>query len=214
MYYEVNDENKWLKHYKSIIVPRPIGWITSKNKNGIINLAPYSFYNAISTNPPMVVIGPGGYSKSGSNKDTLLNIELNKEFVCNFVNWDLRDIMNLSSYSYNNDESEADELKVELEDSINVDIPRVKLSPAHFECKLYKIIELPPDSRGHPNHIIIGSIIGINIKNEIMNDGKVDISKLKPISRMGYDDYALINTIFKMDRPRWTMNMTIINFLT
>ena len=202
MYFEINDENKWLKHYKSIIVPRPIGWITSKNSDDIINLAPYSFYNAISTTPPMVVIGPGGYSKSGKNKDTLLNIENNKEFVCNFVNWELRDVMNLSSYSYNDDESEPGKLNIELEDSNKVNVPRVKLSPAHFECELYKIVELPSDSKGNPNHLIIGNIIGININDNMLYEDKVDISKLKPIARMGYDDYALINTIFTMDRPR------------
>ncbi len=202
MYVEINDENNWLKHYKSIIVPRPIGWITSLSSDNVVNLAPYSFYNAISTTPPMVVIGPGGYSKSGLNKDTLVNIENTKQFVCNFVNWELRDVMNLSSYSYNKNESEPDKLNIQLEDSIQVKVPRVKLSPAHFECELYKIVELPSDSKGNPNHIIIGNILGINIDDSMLNGDKVDISKLKPIARMGYDDYALINTIFTMDRPR------------
>ena len=93
MFYEVTDKNDWLTPFKSLIVPRPIGWISSKNNNGQINLAPYSFFNAIATIPPMVVIGPGGYSKSGNNKDTLLNIKNNPEFVCNFVSWDVKDIM-------------------------------------------------------------------------------------------------------------------------
>ena len=110
--------------------------------------------------------------------------------------------MNLSSYSYNKNESEPDKLNIQLEDSIQVKVPRVKLSPAHFECELYKIVELPSDSKGNPNHIIIGNIIGINIDDSMLNEDKVDISKLKPIARMGYDDYALINTIFTMDRPR------------
>ena len=85
---------------------------------------------------------------------------------------------------------------------VSVNVPRVKLSPAHFECELYKIVELPSDSKGNPNHLIIGNIIGININDNMLNQDKVDISKLKPIARMGYDDYALINTIFTMDRPR------------
>ena len=202
MFYEVTDKNDWLTHFKSLIVPRPIGWISSKNNEGQINLAPYSFFNAIATNPPMVVIGPGGYSKSGNNKDTLLNIKNNPEFVCNFVSWDVKDIMNESSYSFDNNESEIEKLNIETEDSTMVSIPRVKLSPAHFECTLFKIIDLPSDSKGNPNHLIIGNIIGINISDKIIKNDRIDIGELKPISRMGYDEYALINTIFSMKRPK------------
>ena len=202
MFYEVTDKNDWLTHFKSLIVPRPIGWISSKNNNGQINLAPYSFFNAIATIPPMVVIGPGGYSKSGNNKDTLLNIKNNPEFVCNFVSWDVKDIMNESSYSFDNNESEIEKLNIETENSTMVSIPRVKLSPAHFECTLFKIIDLPSDSKGNPNHLIICNIIGINISDKIIKNDRIDIGELKPISRMGYDDYALINTIFSMKRPK------------
>ena len=202
MFYEVTDKNYWLTHFKSLIVPRPIGWISSKNNNGQINLAPYSFFNAIATIPPMVVIGPGGYSKSGNNKDTLLNIKNNPEFVCNFVSWDVKDIMNESSYSFDNNESEIEKLNIETENSTMVSIPRVKLSPAHFECTLFKIIDLPSDSKGNPNHLIIGNIIGINISDKIIKNDRIDIGELKPISRMGYDEYALINTIFSMKRPK------------
>ena len=202
MFYEVTDKNDWLIHFKSLIVPRPIGWISSKNNEGKINLAPYSFFNAIATIPPMVVIGPGGYSKSGNNKDTLLNIKNNPEFVCNFVNWDVKDIMNETSYSFDNNESEIEKLSIEIEDSNLVSIPRVKLSPAHFECTLFKIIDLPSDSKGNPNHLIIGNIIGINVSDKIIKNDRVDIGELKPISRMGYDEYALINTIFSMKRPK------------
>lgn len=202
MFYEVTEKNDWLTHFKSLIVPRPIGWISSKNNDGQINLAPYSFFNAIATIPPMVVIGPGGYSKSGNNKDTLLNIKNNPEFVCNFVSWDVKDIMNESSYSFDNNESEIEKLNIETENSTMVSIPRVKLSPAHFECTLFKIIDLPSDSKGNPNHLIIGNIIGINISDKIIKNNRIDISELKPISRMGYDEYALINTIFSMKRPK------------
>ncbi|MQG06399.1 MAG: flavin reductase family protein [SAR202 cluster bacterium] len=202
MFYEVTEKNDWLTHFKSLIVPRPIGWISSKNNDGQINLAPYSFFNAIATIPPMVVIGPGGYSKSGNNKDTLLNIKNNPEFVCNFVSWDVKDIMNESSYSFDNNESEIEKLNIETENSTMVSIPRVKLSPAHFECTLFKIIDLPSDSKGNPNHLIIGNIIGINISDKIIKNDRIDIGELKPISRMGYDDYALINTIFSMKRPK------------
>ena len=202
MFYEVTEKNDWLTHFKSLIVPRPIGWISSKNNDGQINLAPYSFFNAIATIPPMVVIGPGGYSKSGNNKDTLLNIKNNPEFVCNFVSWDVKDIMNESSYSFDNNESEIEKLNIETENSTMVSIPRVKLSPAHFECTLFKIIDLPSDSKGNPNHLIIGNIIGINISDKIIKNNMIDIGELKPISRMGYDEYALINTIFSMKRPK------------
>jgi len=202
MFYEVTEKNDWLTHFKSLIVPRPIGWISSKNNDGQINLAPYSFFNAIATIPPMVVIGPGGYSKSGNNKDTLLNIKNNPEFVCNFVSWDVKDIMNESSYSFDNNESEIEKLNIETENSTMISIPRVKLSPAHFECTLFKIIDLPSDSKGNPNHLIIGNIIGINISDKIIKNDRIDIGELKPISRMGYDEYALINTIFSMKRPK------------
>ena len=96
----------------------------------------------------------------------------------------------------------ADIQNIETENSTMVSIPRVKLSPAHFECTLFKIIDLPSDSKGNPNHLIIGNIIGINISDKIIKNDRIDIGELKPISRMGYDEYALINTIFSMKRPK------------
>lgn len=185
--------------FKAIVSPRPIGWISTRAKDGITNLAPYSFFNAISDSPPMV-----GFSASPGetgNKDSLVNIEETGEFVVNIVSRELIDAMNLSSAALPHGQSEFDHAGLDEAPSQLIAAPRVKGSPCQLECKLWKIIELPADASGRRNHLVTGEVIGIHIDDAVLVNGQVDVTRYQPVSRLGYKDYAAVENVFSLTRP-------------
>ena len=185
---------------KAIVSPRPIGWISTHNKDGVANLAPYSFFNAISELPPMV-----GYSAAPGpfgEKDSLTNARETGEFVVNIVSKAMTLAMNESSAAMENHHSEFDRAGLEQEASETVSAPRVKGAPCHLECKLWKILELPPMPDGRANHWVMGQITGIHIDDSIIRDGKVDVTLYQPLARLGYMDYAVVEEVFSLDRPK------------
>lgn len=185
--------------FKAIVSPRPIGWISSVGHDGGVNLAPYSFFNAISDNPPMV-----GFSASpGENgeKDSLVYIRETKEFVVNIVSRAMIDSMNASSAALPRGQSEFDHAGLGKEKSNLVAAPRVATAPCQLECRLWDIIALPEASNGSRNNLVIGEVIGIHIDDSIVVDGKVDVTRYQPVCRLGYKDYAAIETVFELTRP-------------
>lgn len=198
MFYETKDNTHGLPHdpFKSCVVPRPIGWITTLNSSGIVNLAPYSFFNGVSQDPQMVM-----FANNGPEKDTLANCEETGEFVCNLATWDLRDQMNQTSAAVDKEIDESELAGLECEPSRLVKPPRVKAAPIHLECKYHQTVDLPcnlPDGR---NAIVLGRVVGIHIQDDILTDGLVDMAKLKPIARLGYMDYTRVDLVFTMQRP-------------
>ncbi len=204
MFYEPN-QGHGLPHdpFKSLIVPRPIGWISSMDPEGRVNLAPYSFFNGISSSPPIIVFGPGGQHSEGGLKDTISNIEATGEFVCNMATWDLREAMNASSAPAPRAVDEFALAGLTALPSELVAPPRVAESPVHMECRHYKTIELPSDDPLYPNHAVLGEVVGIHIDDSVLADGLVDITAIKPIARMGYMDYTVVESIFTMHRPNF-----------
>lgn len=202
MFYETSGPSG-LPHdpFKALAVPRPIGWISSLNADGGVNLAPYSFFNAIATNPPMVVFGPGGQHSHGGLKDTIANIEKTGEFVCNLVTWDNREAMNRTSAPAPHGIDEFALAGLTPQPSKLVAPPRVAESPAHLECRHWKTVELPCQDSQSPNHAIFGEVIGVHIDDRFIVDGRVDLATLRPVARLGYLDYAVVDTIFSMARP-------------
>ncbi|HVJ35891.1 MAG TPA: flavin reductase family protein [Terriglobia bacterium] len=198
MHYDPRHDGHGLPHnpFYSLVVPRPIGWITSISETGVVNLAPYSFFNAVSSDPPVVM-----YSSDG-RKDTLNNIEKTGEFVCNLATWDLRDAMNATSGRYPPDVSEPEVAGLEMVPSVLVAPPRVKASPAALECRYLQSIELT-NGDGVPigNTVVLGEVVQIHIADEVITDGRVDLTKIRPIARLGYMDYTVVDTIFSMKRP-------------
>ena len=186
--------------FKSCIVPRPIGWISSIDTKGNINLAPYSFFNGACSEPPIVMFGCNGKQPYGL-KDTILNIEQTGEFVCNMSTYELKDSMNLSSASLTSDTNEFEFADLDTEPSNLVNVPRVKASPIHMECKYHKTFELPCNQSGARNAIITGHVIGINIHEKALKNGIINIEYLQPLARMGYMDYTFVEKIFTMKRP-------------
>ena len=198
MHYDTLKNEHGLPHdpFKAIVAPRPIGWIGSQSLSGIYNLAPYSYFNGLSYNPPFVMFSAGN-RPDGSKKDSVLNAEETGEFVVNISTWDTRHQMNDTSWIL---EAETDELiKTGLTpiDSINVKPKRVAESPVHFECKYHQTVQLPGKEGFH--HVVFGQVIGIHIKDEFITDeGMVDVLKMKVIARLGYNDYTLIEKTFSI----------------
>ncbi|MDA0237902.1 MAG: flavin reductase family protein [Proteobacteria bacterium] len=203
MFYETNVNNHGLEHdpFKALVAPRPIGWVSTLSKSNVINLAPYSFFNAVSDAPPMVMIS------SNQRKDTLTNIEETGEFVCSLATYRLRDAMNMSSAMVDNSVSEFDLATLAWADSRLVAPPRVADSPAAFECKLWKVIPIPkgPGDDGASKHnLILGFVAGVYINDEYLSGGLFDTARAGLIARMGYMDYCHVTpeNTFSLNRPK------------
>jgi flavin reductase (DIM6/NTAB) family NADH-FMN oxidoreductase RutF len=188
---------------KAIVAPRPIGWISSISRDGIHNLAPYSFFNAVSDTPAMVAFSasPSGPS-GGGHKDSVKNIEDTGDFVVNIVSAALLDAMNTSSAGIAADISEFDTANLTPAASQLVSSPYVAEAPCYLECKLWKILDLPSAADGTYNKLVIGEVVGIGIDDALITDaGKIDVTRFKPAARLGYKDYAIIDKVFELSRP-------------
>jgi flavin reductase (DIM6/NTAB) family NADH-FMN oxidoreductase RutF len=202
MFY-ATDKPHGLRHnpFKSLVVPRPIGWITSLDAAGRVNLAPFSFFNAVAEAPPIVVIGCNGAHAEGGMKDTVANIEATREFVCNIVTWELREAMNRTSASAPHGVSEMELAGLAPAPSRLVKPPRVAAAPAHLECVHLQTVRLPSTDPSQPNHTIFGRVVGVHIDETIIEDGMIDMTRFRPIARLGYFDYTVVREIFAMKRP-------------
>jgi flavin reductase (DIM6/NTAB) family NADH-FMN oxidoreductase RutF len=187
--------------FKALVVPRPIGWISTIDGRGRVNLAPFSFFNAVAEEPPMVLFAPSGLKADGLLKDSRRNIEETGEFVCNLATWDLREQMNATSFEFPAGTDEMLAAALTPAPSRLVRPPRVAEAPVHLECRLWRVIELPSPDPKEPNALVIGEVVGIHIRDELIKNGRVDIVAAKPIARLGYSEYACIDTKFNMRRP-------------
>lgn len=205
MFYKTSEPHG-LSHnpFNGLVVPRPIGWISSMDKDGNVNLAPYSFFNAVSYFPPHVMFSATGpHTNDDGPKDSVRNIIETGEFVHNMATWDLREAVNISAVAAPHGVDEFEVAGLEKAPSELVAPPRVKASPVHFECKLVKVVDLPATQPGGSNTVVFGEVLGIHIDDGAIIDGKVDIGRLNPISRLGYRDFGLTDGVFEMLRPDW-----------
>ncbi|MBM3343210.1 MAG: flavin reductase family protein [Betaproteobacteria bacterium] len=193
--------------FKAVVAPRPIGWVSTINKQGVVNLAPYSFFNAVSSDPPMVFYGANGaHEADGGEKDSLRNVRETGEFVCNLVTWALRDQMNDTATPAPHGIDEMKEAGLGHLPSRLVKPPRVAASPAHLECKLHQFVELPVDPRnGKRNVMVIGQVVGIHIDDAFISNGRFDTVRAQPLARLGYMDYAVVTQAFEIKRPSWPL---------
>ena len=186
--------------FKATISPRPIGWISTLDENGVTNLAPYSFFNAVSWSPPCVIFSSGS-RPDGSLKDSAQNAEKTGEFVCNIVGEAQAKQMNQTAIHFPHGTSEMEHAGLEGLPSEYVKPLRVKGAPVHLECTFLKIIELPSVSDTARNAMILGQVVGIHIDEHYVADGRIDVTKYKPVGRLGYMDYCAVSEIFEMSRP-------------
>ena len=201
MFYEPDKNNHGLERppFKSCVVPRAIGWISTMSNEGVCNLAPYSQFTNLTFDPPYVLISINqGYRQN--RKDTTENIEQTGEFVYNMVTYDLREAMNITAAEFMPDVDEFEAAGLTKAPSTLVKPPRVAESPIQFECKYVQTIRLPGEGRCGTCDLIIGKVIGVHIKDEfIAEDGKIDIVKIKPLARLGYSDYTTVDHTFEIE---------------
>jgi flavin reductase (DIM6/NTAB) family NADH-FMN oxidoreductase RutF len=206
MFYEPQKKNHGLPKnpFNSLIIPRPIGWISSVSEDGINNLAPYSFFNAVCYSPPTVMFSSGVGAGSDRMKDSLRNIQTTKEFVCNIASWETREQMNQSSANVS---PETDEIQLSGLTAIPAKLvraPRIAEAPVHLECRFIKSVDIPSWSESDQYVMVLGEVVGVHIRDELItSEGLVDVAAMKPIGRLGYNDYTRvdIDSIFAMERP-------------
>ena len=187
---------RWLV---GIVTPRPIGWVTTLDAEGRVNLAPFSFFNVFGADPPVVVFSPVN-RRDGSRKDTLLNVEVTGEFVLNAAVESLAEAVNVSSVELPRGQSEADLAGLSLLPSARVKPPRVAESPTHLECRLRQIVRVGDGPMAA--NLIIGEVVAIHVDDSVIgSDGRVDPSKLKTIARLGGDWYCRTSDLFTLKRP-------------
>ena len=175
----------------NLVVPRPIAWVSSLAPDGTRNLAPHSYFNVISTDPPIV-----HFTQTG-RKDTLTNVEASGEFVVNLVSADLAEAMNLTSANFPPEEDEFTWAGMEGTPSTHVAPPRVAAAKAAMECRVRSILPM-----GNGN-MVFGDVLAVHVDESIWADGRIDVAALAPIGRLGGSAYAHVADIFKLTRPTW-----------
>jgi flavin reductase (DIM6/NTAB) family NADH-FMN oxidoreductase RutF len=198
MFYETGKRDPALPYdpFKAIVAPRPIGWVTSVSAKGEVNLAPYSYFNGVNSKPNVVMFSSEG------RKDSVSFIAETREFVCNLATWDLREQMNVTSAPLPRGANEMERAGLAAVPSRLVKPPRIAASPCALECKLLQIVT-PNDIDGAPIdcHVVIGQVIGVHIEDRFIVNGRLDTAAMKPIARCGYDEYAVVESVFAMQRP-------------
>jgi len=200
MFYRPEAPDHGLPHnpFKAIVSPRPIGWISTSSAGGVANLAPYSFFNALCDNPPMVMFAStGDKADQAKGKDSLANILATKEFAVNIVSYALREPMNKTAASFPADEDEFEAAGLTKAAGVAISAPHVAEAPAVLECKLFRIVDLP----GATNTMVIGEVVGVHMKDDFIVNGRFDVTRYKPLSRLGYMDYAAVENVFELIKP-------------
>jgi flavin reductase (DIM6/NTAB) family NADH-FMN oxidoreductase RutF len=180
----------------SLVVPRPIGWISSISPAGVVNLAPYSYFNLIASHPPFVMFS------SNTRKHTQNYSQAGGEFVFNLATYDLRTEMNISGGEYPEGVSEPDLAKLAMAPSRFVKPPRVARSPIALECLYVQTVPLVSSSGKKQNYeVVFGEVVNVHIDDAVIVDGMIDMSRLRAIARLGYrGDYTVVDHIFEMKR--------------
>ena len=198
MFYETDKNDHGLRYnpFKSICVPRPIAWISTLSKAGVLNVAPFSQFTNVSYDPPMVVFSSSDRG-NGTQKDTVQNILDTKEFVVNMATWELRDEVEITGQDVGPEVDEARLAGLEMTPSQLVKPPRIARSPIQMECVFYSSMTVP--GKKGPHHLMVGRVVGVHIKDEMIGaDGKLDILKIRPLARLGYLDYTSVESLFTM----------------
>jgi flavin reductase (DIM6/NTAB) family NADH-FMN oxidoreductase RutF len=191
-------------NYKLIIgsvLPRPIALVSTMSKSGVANLAPFSFFTAITSKPPTICFAPALKGSQGIKKDTLSNIEETGEFVVNVVSEQIAEQMNETAGDFPPEIDEFTHADLTPEPSHIVAVPRVKESPINLECKLYKIVYIGEPGPGS-GALVIGEIVRYHIADELFRDGKIDTGLLKPVGRLAGMEYTTLGKRFILERKK------------
>jgi len=203
MFFETskNDHGLARPPFKSVVVPRAIGWLSTLSIDGVPNLAPYSQFTNVTFDPPYVAVSIN-QSHLQNRKDTTENIEQTGEFVHNMATYDLREAVSISASTFPPDVDEFEAAGLEKVPSVLVKPWRVAASPVQFECVYVQTVRLPGSGAMGTADLIIGRVVGIHIKDEfITDDGKIDILAIKPLARLGYSDFTYVDKVFEIELP-------------
>ena len=209
MLFDADNKGLPFNPFKALVAPRPIGWLTTISDAGVVNLAPYSYFQAVADNPdivmfsaaPQLEITENGMNFLDSGKDSQTNAASGGEFVCNMVSMDLVNAMNESSAHHPADISEPEFIGIEMTESTYVKPPRVKEAPAAIECVVVDTYTVQHRGGNHRYTMTFGEVVGIHIKDEFIKDGRVDTAAMQLVTRMGYDEYAVLEKAFSLSRP-------------
>jgi flavin reductase (DIM6/NTAB) family NADH-FMN oxidoreductase RutF len=183
--------------FKAIVAPRPIGWISTRALDGRINLAPYSFFNGFSSAPPIV-----GFSSEGW-KDSASFARESGEFVANLATRDLHGPMNVTSGPFARGDNEFARAGLTMAECRLVAAPRVAESPAALECRVVDVLEIKSASGALTGAVLtLGEVIAFHIDERFLLDGRFDTARAGPLARCGYQDYAAVEAVFAMARPK------------
>lgn len=201
MFYEPDKDDHGLPFnpYKSIVVPRPIGWISTVSRDGVVNLAPYSQFNNLGYDPPYVMFSANSLPGSGMRKDSVRNAVDTGEFVVNMATYELRNAVNTTSQFLPPEVDEAALAGLEMIPGRMVKAPRVAASPVHLECKFHSSLALPGNAFDQVHHVVIGRVVGVHVRDDVLTpEGKLDVIKIRPLARLGYFDYTTVDSFFTM----------------
>jgi flavin reductase (DIM6/NTAB) family NADH-FMN oxidoreductase RutF len=201
MFYEPDKNNHGLPHdpFKSIVVPRPIGWISSLDRDGRVNLAPFSQFNNLGYEPPYVMFAAANFPRHKRPKDSVTNVIETGEFVVNMATYALREAVNITGSAVEPEIDEAKLAGLEMIPSKLVKPPRVAASPVHLECRYHCTLALPGRNLEQSHYVVVGQVIGVHIKDDaITPEGRIDVLKLRPLARLGYHDYTSVESCFTM----------------
>lgn len=198
MFFDPNGAGSGLPHspIKALVAPRPIGWISTLSPDGVANLAPYSFFNLVADSPTQVMFATTGH------KDSFYNATARGEFVWNLVTADLTDAMNRSSASVDRSVDEFALAGLTKAPSRTVAPPRVAEAKAAFECVVDQFIPLRSSVPGQLNTLVLGTVNGVYIDDDLITDGLFDTSRAQPLARLGYMDYSTVEKTFTLQRPK------------
>ncbi len=202
MFYETaeNDHGLAFNPFKSCVVPRPIGWVSTVSHDGIVNLAPFSMFNQLGYDPPIVMFSGSCRPGTGQHKDSVTNAEETGEFVVSMATWELRDQVAATSRFVAPEIDEFELAGLTKAPSRMVTPPGVAESPVHLECRYHSTMTLPANRRESVHRVVVGQVVGIHIRDDVLtDDGKLDILKIRPLARLGYLDYTSIVEVFAME---------------
>jgi len=183
--------------FNAIVSPRPIGWISTRGRLGD-NLAPYSFFNAVAYMPMQVMFASTTAKPDrDGTKDSMAQIRETEVFCVNVVESAARDVMNATSGAHPAGTDEFTISGAPKAECETIDCPRVADAPAALECRMTRFVELP----GKANLVCFGEVTGVHVRDDCLRDGKFDVETFRPLSRLGYRDYAVVDNVFALDRP-------------
>ena len=194
------EEGHGLPHnpFNAIVTPRPIGWISTRGADGSENLAPYSFFNAVAYVPPQVMFASTGVkSDRDGTKDSVSNIRETGVFCVNIVEYAMKDAMNETSGPWARNQDEFSRAGLDRAACETIECSRVAAAPAALECRLSEIVAL----KGDANFLVLGEVTGIHMRDDCIADGRFDVLKFQPLTRLGYRDYSHVTNVFSLNRP-------------